>query len=70
MAVEYTETLVGEDDTGGNVLEALAQGHPYVFIVCRIVSDGQLDFSVNVGGGVADAETTKNILRKAIGALP
>jgi hypothetical protein len=70
MTTEYKETYVGEEDTETTVLSALADGHPYVFIVTKIDADGGLDLKVGVGNGVSKPDTIRAILEKTLRALP
>jgi hypothetical protein len=64
------ETVVGEEDAETTVLNALAGGHPYVFVVTEILGDGCLDLKLSVGGGVRESSTIRTILEKVLEALP
>lgn len=69
---EYQETEVDETDTETKVLEALADGQPFVFIVVKDIPEDPNGFNlrVGVGGGVSRPDTIKAILEKTLEALP
>lgn len=70
MAVEKTVTEVEPGDTRNDVLDTLAEGEPWVFIIARIDrASGELALKVEVGGGIPDEETIRNLLEKTIRAL-
>lgn len=66
---EYKETQVPDGDTRNDVLELLASGKPWAFIIAG-GKGKDLDLSVEVGGGIADAATLRNLLDKTLRALP
>lgn len=70
MTSHYRETELSGDDLESRVLDAFMEGLPYVLIKVRILPDGDLDLSVNVGNGISDAETVRNVLIKTMNALP
>lgn len=67
---QYSETQLSDDDASGKVLDALADGLPYVLITVKILPDGQLDLAVQVGNGIADVETVRNVVSKVLRNLP
>ena len=70
MATEYKETEVEAGDTRNDVLELLAEGHPWVFVSCEIDGDGGLNLKCETGGGIPDTATVRSLLQKTIDALP
>lgn len=72
MAAEYSETEVEPGDTRGDILETMARGNPFAFIVATDspgVPDG-FNITVEVGGGIADNQTLRRLLEKSLEALP
>lgn len=68
---EYVETEVKPGDTRSDVLETLAGGHPFVFVWVIIDPEsGGLDLKAEVGGGIADSQTARSLLQRAINAMP
>jgi hypothetical protein len=70
VTIDYSETIAPEGDAEGRVLESLANGEPYVFIVTTIEDDGSLSLRVAVGGGLGSPSTIRSILAKTMAALP
>jgi phosphoribosylformimino-5-aminoimidazole carboxamide ribonucleotide (ProFAR) isomerase len=72
MTTEYKETIVDPgENTEGDVLDALAGGHPHIFIIAKIVPPtGEIDLTVSVGGGIGSADTLRAVLEKTLRALP
>jgi hypothetical protein len=70
MTTDYKETEVDGSDLENRVLETLAEGHPFVFIVANVDTEGHIDLRVATGGGIPDTETIKNLLHKTLAALP
>ncbi len=68
---EYTETDLDSTDVENVVLEALAGGNPFAFLVTRIDREtGDLDMRIATGGGIPDVRTLRNMLEKALRAIP
>lgn len=65
MPAEYTETE-GDDLTEGMVLNALAKGQPYAFVV--VTSLDPMD--LRVASELSGVETLRALLSKTLGALP
>jgi len=70
VTTEYKETEIPEGDTRNEVLETLAGGHPWVFVICEIDDEGGLNLKCETGGGVRDAATVRSLLEKTLAALP
>jgi hypothetical protein len=70
MATEYKETEVLEGDTRSEVLELLAENHPWVFVYAAFDEDGAMDLKLECGGGIRDAATVRALLEKTLAALP
>lgn len=68
---EYKETTVDPGkNLEGDILSAMAHGHPYVFIVTELNEDGSLDQYVAVGNGIGSADGLRTILEKTLAGLP
>lgn len=67
--VERTIREVEPGDPVNDVLEALAGGKPFVFIVVSAEDSGGIDLKVETGGGVRNADDIRNILQLTEGAL-
>ena len=67
---QYQETQLSDDDTSGKVLDAIADGLPYVLITVKILPDGQLDLGVQVGNGITDVDTLRSVVSKVLKNLP
>lgn len=69
---EYRETETDESDVETKVLEALADGQPFVFIVVEDIPEDPNGFNlrVDIGGGVRTSNAARGILQKTLEALP
>jgi hypothetical protein len=66
---EYVETHVPPGDTKNDILETLAGGQPWVFIVAG--GEGtDLDLKVETGGGIRDTVLLRALLEKTLAAMP
>lgn len=63
---EYTETEADPDDAEGKILEAMAGGMPYAFLVATQISP---DIILRVAAN-HDGDTLKGLLSKTLQALP
>lgn len=70
MSTDYEETQVEESNVEARVLESLAYGGLFVFIVAHLDSEGSISPRVATGGGISDTETIKNLLKKTLEAMP
>lgn len=68
MAVEYEEFVAPPGDIENRVLEALAGGEPFVFVVGRLDHAGGID--LRVATQLPDAESVKALLRKTLDVMP
>lgn len=63
--IEYSEEEIDPgDDARQDMLEHLAAGKPWVFVVANHAGDG-IGLQVNCGGGVSDAKTLHKLLSLA-----
>lgn len=62
---EYKETVTDDDDPEALVLDALAKGQPYVFVVAKTLDP--LDLRVATGH---DLDVVRALLNQTIRALP
>lgn len=62
---EYTETVADDNDAEGRVLETLANGMPYVFVVATSIDP--LNLRV---GSQHNVDTIRALLEKTLKALP
>lgn len=67
---EVEESRAPEGDPRYELLEGLAQGMPWVLIRVRGLSDGAFALALEVGGGVDNNATIRNLLLKTLRALP
>lgn len=65
MTAEYTETVAPEDDAEGRVLETLAHGMPYAFVVATSIDP----LNLRVASG-HDQGTIRALLGQTMRALP
>lgn len=66
---KYTETQVPAGDTKNDILETLAGGQPWAFIVAG--GEGtDLDLKVETGGGIRDTALLRALLEKTLAAMP
>lgn len=65
MATEYTETEAEPDDVEGKVLEALADGAPYAFVVATSLKP--LEIRIASGNG---PDVIRALLEQTLRALP
>ena len=65
MAAEYSEIVAPDDDAEGRVLETLAKGMPYVFVVATDLEP--LNLRVASQHGV---DVIRSLLKKTLEALP
>ena len=67
---EVTQQEVEPGDPVNDVLNTLAQGKPFLFVVAEVDEDGGIGLKVETGGGVRNVDDIRNILRlteKALG---
>lgn len=69
MATEVTHREVEPGDPVNDVLNVLAQGKPFLFLVASVDEGGHIDLKMETGGGVRNVDDIRNILRLAGGAL-
>jgi len=69
-AAEFTETIVEADDAGFRVLDAMSHGGPWVFLAAKNRGDDGLAIEAQAGGGITSTGMVRNMLRKALDALP
>lgn len=68
--IDYSEEIIDPgDDPKQDILETMAKGKPWAFIVADHAGDG-IGLQVNVGGGIRDGETIRSLLRMTINAIP
>lgn len=67
ISYEERDSLPGEQDRG-NVLEALAAGQPWVFIIANLSGDG-VSLKLEQDDRM-DLNTVKALLQRTLGALP
>lgn len=65
MTAEYSETVAPEDDAEGRVLETLADGMPYAFVVAKNLEP----LNLRVASG-HDADTIRALLTQTLRAFP
>lgn len=63
MAAEVTQREVNPGDPVNDVLNALAGGKPFLFVVASVDTEGGIDLRVETGGGVRNTDDIRNILR-------
>jgi phosphoribosylformimino-5-aminoimidazole carboxamide ribonucleotide (ProFAR) isomerase len=69
MATEVTQREIEPGDPVNDVLNALAGGKPFLFVVASADDEGHIDLKIETGGGVRNTEDIRNILRLTEGAL-
>lgn len=67
--IEYSEEEIDPgEDPRQDMLEHLASGKPWVFVVADHCGDG-IGLKVNVGGGIPDGATVRRLLEMTLKAL-
>ena len=69
-AAEFIQTIVDEDDPETGILDAVAGGRPWAFLVARSDGPDGLGIEASVGGGIVDVALFRKLLTLALDALP
>ncbi|GAA2696372.1 hypothetical protein [Actinoplanes palleronii] len=67
---EYKESKAPDGDARLDMLDHLANGEPWAFIVAKDLPGDEFNLAVEVGGGIRDAATVRALLTKTLRALP
>lgn len=67
-----TEYIEGETENEplSDVLNALAGGKPFVFLVADVDSEANVRLSCEVGGGIRDGQDVRHLLELALKGMP
>jgi hypothetical protein len=60
--------LVNDDEARGMMLDIVAGGDPHVLIVVRNLAGENFDVDLVIGGGLAEMDTVRALLRKVLDA--
>lgn len=67
--LDYSESWVDANDPQNSVLEALAKGQPWVFVVANDAPGDGVALKVETGGGIRDSAMLRNLVEMTLKAL-
>ena len=68
--MDYLETEVPDGDQRQQMMETVAEGHPFVLVVADLDAFPEIALKVHIGNGVNDTDGAVSLLWKGLEAMP